>query len=144
MTFSNKKNVQSIRSKGCNMKKILLVLVITFGLISLVACSEKGKVYTFQGEGENWRASYEMTESNLSYTIFYIGKEKVPETIDYTISHYYRSRNLKVTNYPINEDGLIQSTTPDNNEEQIRPVDASITVTISWNGKEEELILQRK
>ena len=126
------------------MKKLFLVVVISLGMIFLVACSEKGKVYTFQGEGENWRASYEMTESNLSYTIFYIGKEKVPETIDYTISHYYRGRNLEVTNYPINEDGLIQSTKPDNNDEQLRPVDASITVKISWDGKEEELILPRK
>ncbi|WP_211356428.1 hypothetical protein [Psychrobacillus lasiicapitis] len=75
------------------------------------------KCFTFQGEGENWRASYEITDSNLSYTIFYIGKEKVPETIDYTISHNYRGRKLEVKNYSLNEDGLIQSTKPDYNEE---------------------------
>ncbi|MEK4485772.1 hypothetical protein MHH81_09235 [Psychrobacillus sp. FSL H8-0484] len=126
------------------MKKLLLVLVISLGLISLAACSEKGKVFTFQGEGENWRASYEITDSNFSYTIFYIGKEKVPEMIDYNISHNYRGRNLEVKNYPINEDGLIQSTTPDNNGDQLLQVDESITVTISWDGKEEELILPRK
>ncbi|WP_391117010.1 hypothetical protein [Psychrobacillus sp. L3] len=126
------------------MKKILLVLIISLGLISLAACSEKGKVFTFQGEGENWRASYEITDSNFSYTIFYIGKEKVPETIDYTISHNYRGRNLEVKNYSLNEDGLIQSTIPNTTEDSLHQVDESISVKISWDGKEEELILPRK
>lgn len=126
------------------MKKLLLVLIISLGLIPLAACSEKGQVFTFQGEGENWRASYEITDSNLSYTIFYIGKEKVPETIDYTISHNYRGRNLEVKNYPLNEDGLIQSTTPDNSKDTLHQVDSNITVTINWEDKEEELKLIRK
>lgn len=57
--------------------------------------------------GENWRASYEITDSNLSYTIFYIGNENVPKSIDYAISHNYRGRSLEVKNYLLNEDGLI-------------------------------------
>ena len=124
------------------MKKIFFVLFISLGLISLVACSEKGKVLTYQGEGENWRASYEITDSNLSYTIFYIGKEKKPETIDYAISH--RDRNSETKNYSLNEDGLIQSTKPYTKNNSQHQMDESVSVKISWDGKEEYLVLKSK
>lgn len=99
------------------------------GLILLVACSEKGK-YSFQGKGGNWRASYELTESNLSYTIFLCGKEKVLKRLT-TLFPIIIGVEIRSKNYRINEDDLIQSTTPDNNGDQLHQVGESITVSIS-------------
>lgn len=111
------------------------------GLILLVACSEKESI-PFKEKG-NWRASYEITESNLSYTIFFCGKEKVLKRLT-TLFPIIIGVEIRIKNYRINEDDLIQSTTPDNNGDHLHQVEESITVSISWDDKEEELILPRK
>ncbi|WP_186673014.1 hypothetical protein [Sporosarcina sp. BP05] len=47
-------------------------------------------------------------------------------------------------NYPLNKDGLIESTKPDSTEDSLHQVDESIALKISWEGKEEVLNLKRK
>ncbi|WP_225986189.1 hypothetical protein [Psychrobacillus glaciei] len=111
-------------------------------LALLVACSKKGKVATYQGESENWRASYDFGESTTSYTIAYISKDKVPETIDYDIS--LRVSNRKATNSPLDKSGIIYSTKPTTSNESLQLVDGeSISIKINWEDKTEKLILTK-
>lgn len=120
------------------MKKMWIVML----LVLLVACSNKGEVLTFQAEGKDWKASYEVGEVNTTYTIVYIGKDKAPKTFDYTVAPIFGSSKTEATDSILNEDGFIQKT------EQILGAriqkDESINIEINWNGKTENLLLTLK
>lgn len=122
-------------------KKILLISLISIALVFLFLYYQTGKTATLRGKGDNWKASYAVNDYNISYTIAYIGEEKVPKTIDYVISPIYGGQVTESKNYQLNSIGVIRGTEIAGDIKL--QDDESIYVKISWDGKEEILNLSR-
>lgn len=69
--------------------KYSLGVVFIFLSLTLSACSQDAKEYSFDGKSENWIFAYETEvseERELSdYLIRYVGKEPAPELFEYNI-----------------------------------------------------------
>lgn len=134
--------------------KYILGVVLIFLTLTLSACSQGGKEYSFIGKSENWIVMYDTTMSEArelaDFSIKYVGKEPAPENFGYNLKSSWFEFGLNETNF--NEDGNVHS---GNSECTGRPTnhdiscDAQISenekmdAVLEWNGESEVIEMYR-
>ena len=104
-----------------------------------------GTRYSFSGSGDNWDILYEAVVTNeveqqTAGKIKYIGDNKAPETIDYTIKYNNLGQGSSGEERPLKFGALKFKDVTCGNCEIIQK-DDEIEVEIMWEGQTEKLIL---
>ncbi|WP_078380715.1 hypothetical protein [Sutcliffiella halmapala] len=122
------------------MKKITIIIQLSFIILILTACSE---INTYSGNGENWIVEFHVKPSNdtgeYEATIKYIGPGEPPEVIGYYVAgNHGTSSGTK--DY---KDGILVASYICNNCHTIHK-DDEIEVKITWGENEEKFTLLYK
>lgn len=123
------------------MRQILLLVTLVF---LLSGCVDEDKS-SFSGSGDNWDVSYEAVVTNeveqqTAGKIKYIGDNKAPETLDYTIEYNNLGQGSSGEERPLKFGAFKFKDVTCGNCEIIQK-DDEIEVEITWEGKKEKLIL---
>lgn len=127
-----------------NFRQLSLVIVFSCILILLASCSEEDKSLRFEGESENWKSQYFLTQDkdkeNGEGSIIYKGpnKDNIGE-VTYKIEGSYGSIN--VTSTPVDgKMGINDACEGCAKQDSSDP----FHVTIKWDGKTEKFDLKVK
>ncbi|MCZ2258116.1 hypothetical protein [Sporosarcina sp. G11-34] len=123
------------------MRQILLLVTLVFLLSGCV----DGNKNSFSGSGDNWDVSYEAVVTNeveqqTAGKIKYIGDNKTPETLDYTIKYNNLGQGSIGEERPLKFGAVKFKDVTCGNCEIIQK-DDKIEVEIMWEGQTEKLIL---
>lgn len=125
-------------------RQLSLVIVFSCILILLASCSEEDKTLRFEGESENWKSQYFLTQDkdkeNGEGSIIYKGpnKDNIGE-VTYKIEGSYGS--IDVTSTPVDgKMGINDACEGCAKQDSSDP----FHVTIKWDGKTEEFDLKAK
>ena len=123
------------------MRQILLLIILVF----LMSGCADGNSYSFLGSGDNWDILYEgvvtnEVEQQTAGKIKYIGDNKAPETIDYTIKYNNLGQGSIGEERPLKFGAFKFKDVTCGNCEIIQK-DDEIEVEIMWEGQTEKLIL---
>jgi hypothetical protein len=127
-----------------NFRQLSLVIVFSCILILLASCSEEDKSLRFEGESENWKSQYFLTQDkdkeNGEGSIIYKGpnKDNIGE-VTYKIEGSYGS--IHVNSTPVDgKMGINDACEGCAKQDSSDP----FHVTINWDGKTEEFDLKAK
>ncbi|MCU7743033.1 hypothetical protein N7983_07605 [Priestia megaterium] len=127
-----------------NFRQLSLVIVFSCILILLASCSEEDKSLRFEGESENWKSQYFLTQDkdkeNGEGSIIYKGpnKDNIGE-VTYKIEGSYGS--IDVTSTPVDgKMGINDACEGCAKQDSSDP----FHVTIKWDGKTEKFDLKAK
>ncbi|MDC7720673.1 hypothetical protein [Priestia megaterium] len=127
-----------------NFRQLSLVIVFSCILILLASCSEEDKSLRFEGESENWKSQYFLTQDkdkeNGEGSIIYKGpnKDNIGE-VTYKIEGSYGS--IDVTSTPVDgKMGINDACEGCAKQDSSDP----FHVTIKWDGKTEKFDLKVK
>ncbi|MEI2342374.1 hypothetical protein FA002_11585 [Priestia megaterium] len=127
-----------------NFRQLSLVIVFSCILILLASCSEEDKSLRFEGESENWKSQYFLTQDkdkeNGEGSIIYKGpnKDNIGE-VTYKIEGSYGS--IDVTSTPVDgKMGINDACEGCAKQDSSDP----FHVTIKWEGKTEKFDLKAK
>ena len=106
-------------------------------------CTDADRL-NFAGESENWNVFYTVdvmdpTSEQTTGSIKYVGENDAPEDINYRINSISCGREGTMRNL---EEGIASLGSGFCEGCTVVQKDSEIQVTITWNGKSEELILE--
>ncbi|MGE7921363.1 hypothetical protein ACQKM9_20845 [Viridibacillus sp. NPDC093762] len=131
----------------------ILGVVFIFLSLTLSACSQDGKEYSFYGKSKNWIVMYETEISeergSADYSIEYIGKEPAPEIFGYNIKSSWFE--FGVNEETFNEENNVHSgnsecTGPPSNDDSCEvsiKENEKMEAVLEWNGKSEVIEMYR-
>ena len=129
------------------MKPYILGIVSIFLVLTISACSQDGKKYSFEGNSENWIVEYKTRISEerelADFSIKYVGKEPAPEMFGYKIKSSWFEFGGNEETFNEKDDvhsGNSECSGPPYNDEscEVRiSKNEKMVAVLEWNGESE-------
>lgn len=127
----------------------ILGVVFIFLTLTLSACSQDGKEYSFEGKSNTWIVMYETEVTKErefgEFTIKYIGKEPAPEVFVYKIKNASTSLDVGIGEETFNNENNIHSFNVECTGCEVYTTENDkIEAKLEWNEKSEIIKLDSK
>ncbi|MDM5233832.1 hypothetical protein [Lysinibacillus pakistanensis] len=131
------------------MKLYKIGVVFIFLTLTLSACSQDGKEYSFEGKSNTWIVMYETEVTKErefgEFTIKYIGKEPAPEVFVYKIKNASTSLDVGIGEETFNNENNIHSFNVECTGCEVYTTENDkIEAKLGWNEKSEIIKLDSK
>lgn len=131
------------------MKLYKIGVVFIFLTLTLSACSQDGKEYSFEGKSNTWIVMYETEVTKErefgEFTIKYIGKEPAPEVFVYKIKNASTSLDVGIGEETFNNENNIHSFNVECTGCEVYTTENDkIEAKLEWNEKSEIIKLDSK